>query len=122
MKKLLVVFILAALLIAAPSFAAVKVLNVAATTVTSASYDLTKADKVSIQIVGATATATVVIEQQISASAGWMIVATITNPSASGEIWATSAPEGLVHVRVSAISGGTVSAWISAEGRNSTIY
>lgn len=77
-------------------------------------YAIASADTIRVQVwSSAGSVATVTIDVRSSGTAPWYTVATISNPSTSGEYW--SIPRSIdVRVNVSAYTSGTISANLEA--------
>lgn len=102
-------------LLALPATAAVTtVLSAVTTTGASAAQDTGNAKYVRIHVFSAAgSTATVAIEQSTDSSV-WYTVATITDPSATGELWSVAAVA-YTRVNVTARAAGTITAKVEVQ-------
>jgi len=102
-------------LLALPATAAVTtVLSAVTATGASAAQDTANAKYVRVHVYSAAgSTATVTIEQSTDASV-WYTVATITDPSATGELWSV-ASVAYTRVNVTVRASGTISAKVEVQ-------
>ena len=80
----------------------------------TASYPTENADTIRVHVFSdAGSTSTVTIEQSLASGGPWFVVATITNPSATGELWSLPRAN-YTRVKVTAYTNGNIRACISA--------
>lgn len=92
----------------------VKALDAVAANSTSVIYQVGPATKVTVQAQSAAGSACVVtVKQKLPKATTWTIVATINNPSISGEIWG-GAGGGLLQIEISSWTAGTVTVTLEA--------
>ena len=126
-KRIAVALLVLSLTLVRPAEASINVTRSDASTAwlstgASITYPIANCDTVRVQVWSAAGSvATVNIDVQSSATAPWYTVATIANPSASGEYW--SIPRAInIRINVAAYTSGTISANLEGYNRNERIY
>ena len=113
MKRILLVLALVVFACGAEG-AVTRVLSAVATTGPSAAVDSGAARDVHVQVFSAsTSSATVTIEQSVNGTV-WYVVATITDPTSTGEAWRVSSTP-YTRVNVTARSSGSITADIGVQ-------
>jgi streptogramin lyase len=112
--RILLITALVALLALPASAAVTTVLSAVTATGASSAVDTGNAEYVRVQVFSAAgSTATVTIEQSTNGTV-WYTVATITDPSATGELWSV-ASVAYTRVNVTARSAGTITATVEVQ-------
>lgn len=112
--RLLLVTALVALLALQATAAVTTVLNAVTTTGASTAQDTGNAKYVRVHVYSAAGSSATVVIQQSTDNSIWYNVATITDPSATGELWSV-ASVAYTRVNVTVRASGTISAKIETQ-------